>query len=906
MEDSAIILIVALVIMVPLVLFMGYMAVDAWFIRPRREKVVEKSGETLKRLRLERASGSSLSSSYRSSRHHRNESSFSLNYPDEAGSVLSQEKVQYTLPSFPSIPYGYPASGRRKEEDLEAALLLPTSAHHSENVLSITFSFMSKKDQYHHFIPRFILREFQTGSKKTNKERQEEFKKTGIVNERVYFYQPKTGTLENRLIGTVYGVTNLYRDITNIEQVDEIEEKFSKLESHCAKLIQGLHKRLDGSATEQRSFPITRQDLGQLRKFLFLMHFRNSGLQGSYFDPEHPHHRGVRDALEKRWAQVPGAKVPKDVWLDAMRYYLNTSHAEILLQVSERAPANADFVTLLTSLRPHTVENADLMDAITYHQQADMYHLAILQAAPGHEFVLGNNTFGLWEGIMGEGTISQHGVHRVYVASPRIALILRMNLYLDAVRSPELVRDTRSDLLSISLSQAQCTFGFHGNEGFRGMAQYRASLAAQNDLFTFPIKKLTSAETFLVNAVVLQNIGIMGSLTFKDPSCLHLTLHQFWKLGSNSATSPIANINRLIRNNYLSLMRIVGDAIRGQPEDFDIPVNRVFLLSQTGGEAKATTAAEARSKGAIRKKKGKGRSTAVTLDSNSGTQPASAHAAKERVDIAAITLKRVEGNIPAARQRYEESLEAWKLMHHDATELTDLERSCSSLFDLTANRFKKLAEPILHFPRAPGFSPSPNARLRTSSEIISDETIKAIWDKGGRWFDEWEDRFRLRMFGVQESNGGYSERRMIAPTRAYDRSPLVLNSWNDFEIDYEETDPGYRYKSLTPLPRHFEMAYFGLKSFLTLLPALISVNAYQIDVWDNNFYAGTQKRYTSAGTHLIGFQANSYKWINGAPNCCVSFCNGNLQTEYWCESHNNQLAAGFTRIVIGCNGNPGC
>ncbi|KAF9053388.1 hypothetical protein BJ165DRAFT_858025 [Panaeolus papilionaceus] len=592
---------------------------------------------------------------------------------------------------------------------------------------------MSKKDQYHHFIPRFILREFQSGTKKSNKERQEEFRKTGVVNERVYFYDVKNRNLEHRLIGTVYGVTNLYRDVTNVEQVDEVEEKFSKLEGHCAKIIQDLHKRLYGSASDRRTFPITRKDLGQLRKFLFLMHFRNSGLQQSYFDPEHPDHRSTRDVMEERWAQVPsGAKSSKDVWLHAMKYYLDTPHSQILLQVAERAPGKANLFTLLKTLNPDIIENADLMDAITYHQQADLFYLSVVQAAPGHEFTLGNSTFGLWEGVIGDGPTAHHGVHRIYVISPRIALILRLNIYLDC--EPGLLEDTKSRILSIKLPQPSCTFGFQGSESFLAMAQYRASPASQNDLFSFPIVKLSVEETFHLNTIVLQNVGMLGSLTFKDPSCMRITLRKFWRFNNR--------LTRFICFQFLSLMQTIGLAIRGQPEDFDSPPNRVFVSSTNGGEAKITTVASLSKAAARKKRKGKGKNLSNTDEGSATTTLIAESPPVESPGdrVMALAQKRVQGGIPVTRERYEDSLEAWNIMH-----LVDEPHPYKDLFHITAARFKKLGELFLHLPHAPGFAPSPNAQLKASNDIASDTTIKAIFDGGGRWFDEWEDNFRLHV-----------------------------------------------------------------------------------------------------------------------------------------------------------------
>ena len=47
--------------------------------------------------------------------------------------------------------------------------------------------------------------------------------------------------------------------------------------------------------------------------------------------------------------------------------------------------------------------------------------MCIWQAAVGEEFVLTDKSFGLWEGHMN----GNRGIHRLFVVSPRIVIVLR-------------------------------------------------------------------------------------------------------------------------------------------------------------------------------------------------------------------------------------------------------------------------------------------------------------------------------------------------------------------------------------------------------------------------------------------------------------------------------------------------
>ncbi|KAK0240757.1 hypothetical protein EDD85DRAFT_1019723 [Armillaria nabsnona] len=74
---------------------------------------------------------------------------------------------------------------------------------------------------------------------------------------------------------------------------------------------------------------------------------------------------------------------------------------------------------MLTNVDP----NMENYEALAYQLQAGASFLCIWEALDASEFILTSNGLGLWEGV----AVSDH-VHHVFVASPRIAVVLRANI----------------------------------------------------------------------------------------------------------------------------------------------------------------------------------------------------------------------------------------------------------------------------------------------------------------------------------------------------------------------------------------------------------------------------------------------------------------------------------------------
>ncbi|KAG1823140.1 hypothetical protein EV424DRAFT_1511077 [Suillus variegatus] len=394
------------------------------------------------------------------------------------------------------------------------------------------------KTQYQHFIPRFILRKFQVGPVKSKTERQKEFRRTGVDPEYVHYYDIATGSLDIRPIGKVYGVQNLYQDVRNIYNINELEEKLADLERHAASIIMDLHKALP-----QGTFTLKRRPLELLRKFLFIMHYRNVSCSNTYFQADHPENARGRQWIES-FMKKKGIQSAVEFWLYVLRYYLDTSHSDIMRDAAELIEKYGEEGLQKMMTESHIPPDLENHDAYTYHTHADNYFFSIWEAAEGEEFILTHNTFGLWEGLGG----GCPGLHRIFVVSPRIALVLR-----HVILRPEMKEYIKPGSLVSSLLHvnpvpptpiyASGERGAHIDhvdlQSAMSLARYRSSQEGADDSFVFKITKLSRPQTLEFNSVLLVNVTKTGSLTFLSKRSMLRTVRAFRSLPANFLESEL-------------------------------------------------------------------------------------------------------------------------------------------------------------------------------------------------------------------------------------------------------------------------------------------------------------------------------------------------------------------------------
>ncbi|KAF8349609.1 hypothetical protein F5887DRAFT_947085 [Amanita rubescens] len=276
-------------------------------------------------------------------------------------------------------------------------------------------------------------------------------------------------------------------------------------------------------------FQIERRDLHALRKFIQIMRCRKQTL---YFDDTHPDNSMSAEFLNNP-REGEGLNNGIEVWLHFLAYFLRTPHQD-LVDRAHRFEHKVDLNMMFRSI-------FDFI-ANSYNHLASDFHLGVVEAADGTEFVMSNNSFGLWEGKM-DGFPD---AHRLFIVSPRVALILLSNLIAeDAPRSSSII--VHSALIDIPIKRVE----IHFSNGRVDMSvdellHHQASAASQRDEVHFEITKLTERQTQNVNATTLLNANTSGSITFLSKDAMHKTVEKYVGL-----SGPLVAENRSL---FVSLM----------------------------------------------------------------------------------------------------------------------------------------------------------------------------------------------------------------------------------------------------------------------------------------------------------------------------------------------------------------
>ena len=127
--------------------------------------------------------------------------------------------------------------------------------------------------EYHHFIPRFILRNYSTplpapsGSSKRKQKQRAQIAKDGLLN----IIDLAEVKVTQAPLSRSFGLLDMYRDINNSDEF-ELESKLSKLEGKAAEIMNKIRKRFEGGAPD---IWLKRAERDTLRKFLFIMKYRS-------------------------------------------------------------------------------------------------------------------------------------------------------------------------------------------------------------------------------------------------------------------------------------------------------------------------------------------------------------------------------------------------------------------------------------------------------------------------------------------------------------------------------------------------------------------------------------------------------------------------------------------------------
>jgi hypothetical protein len=317
------------------------------------------------------------------------------------------------------------------------------------------------KSQYHHFIPRFILRNFThpyqppDGPSKGTTTRNRRRKRGKYQPDEPMLYTldlstPKATIMETA-VGRTFGLTDMYRDFADATNQHYLEEQLSKLESRAAGIISKIRKAFEA---QERDLWLIRTERDILRKFLFIMKYRGSTMHKRFY---HEGTEGYRaDDRERllQYMQENGFEKPVDVWFDNIKGML-----ELKMDTNGR---------WMRDLQERIYPD----DATWFIAHTQMMYLAFCTTSiEDDEFLLTENAYSIHEGPnsyrinphTGEHTPTAYTEYHAFaVISPKLIMVLRSFL----LPVPE--EDNNKEIGDWRKTMYQLNIGQHNNPVLSG------------------------------------------------------------------------------------------------------------------------------------------------------------------------------------------------------------------------------------------------------------------------------------------------------------------------------------------------------------------------------------------------------------------------------------------------------
>jgi hypothetical protein len=222
--------------------------------------------------------------------------------------------------------------------------------------------------QYHHYIPRFILKNFSINENK----------------EDIKIYNLNEDKINICKIRKSYGIENMYKDL-NETDVMYIEKNLSLIESTCANIINKIKK-------EDHVINISREDVENIKRFFFIMTYRHKSRRDQYLNNDFDIFikKEINDFMKKY-----NFKTPKDVWLNNIKQILDTEHEKIKDNEKIFSVIKNDYITNCIST-----------------------FISIWKIEDESEFILTDNCFSVFEGAY---PIVIY--HSFFIVSPKIVIV---------------------------------------------------------------------------------------------------------------------------------------------------------------------------------------------------------------------------------------------------------------------------------------------------------------------------------------------------------------------------------------------------------------------------------------------------------------------------------------------------
>ncbi|CAG8738122.1 11371_t:CDS:1 [Dentiscutata erythropus] len=368
-----------------------------------------------------------------------------------------------------------------------------------------------QKDQYHHYIPRFILRNFAINSHERifesngtlSKKQKKIFKKKNKDNALLQVYNRNNNQFDISPVSKTYGITNMYEDF-NHENVMQVEKKLCKLETQASDVI---HNIVNASQKENQVI-LSSTSLDNLRKFLFIMNYRKPHRWSQFINEDFD----IYTLLSlKKFMQDNNIQYPREVWLQNIREIIDTTNKDIK-----------------NNLRIFGPDRHDYMDFMI-----DRF-LVIWQAGENDEFITTSNGFGIYDGRDVPFSKGHVANRYYYVISPKLVLVLCTTLLREEFREHMPHSNFFKDVPHPGIPKCVKIDNEHdcNNNGNPPtfIDSFLSSLGfkiEECDKLIFPLVKVNSATVHLMNTIILNETKSDEVFSFLSHSNLYKSIVKY-------------------------------------------------------------------------------------------------------------------------------------------------------------------------------------------------------------------------------------------------------------------------------------------------------------------------------------------------------------------------------------------
>ncbi|KAK4194403.1 hypothetical protein QBC40DRAFT_188240 [Triangularia verruculosa] len=396
------------------------------------------------------------------------------------------------------------------------------------------------REQYQHFVPQFLLRNFSHPYKPDGPIKGRKYEKGMYPKDKVIRHVDLTlnpPVICEKPIGRILGRVNMYDNPNQPTALQrEVEKLLSALEDRASQVFRKITKAHND---KEPGLWITRSERDTVRKFLFILMYRNKGFHDRFNHSTAECYTENDKELVAEYMRKNNIVTPLDVWLEGIKAIINL----------RMDPDRKWRETLVKQMYPH--------DALWFWTHVEFSYMAILTPAKdGDEFILTDNAYSVFEGPNNSAVDAESGevidtdytpLHTFAPISPKLMIVLRTAVFPDALEDAhEGVKEmkalhrsmfrvplespgsdkVRSLLADLPVTRARNSYStiVDGREQLVGDGPWKRN---SGDRFCFTIFPVKRRHVDMINGIFLDSCTLCTSVVFESREAFARTLEWY-------------------------------------------------------------------------------------------------------------------------------------------------------------------------------------------------------------------------------------------------------------------------------------------------------------------------------------------------------------------------------------------